>query len=206
MSAVTKRDMMRCVHKQLCKSSFSRTIMSSGLSYTNFSPRHRALLSSDSPTIDLSDAENRLCRLLDEFTQQLRAEKQVVECCIAGGWVRDKVCLSFRFLRFSESPQLLGQSSNDIDIALSSMMGFPFAVQFSQFLESRSIPVTRVTKVESRAEQSKHLETAKVAVLGLDLDFVNLRSEVYAKESRIPTKVVRILYYSILNGQWGLIA
>ncbi|KAF8525196.1 hypothetical protein BU17DRAFT_84117 [Hysterangium stoloniferum] len=148
--------------------------MSSGLSYTSLFPRHRARLSSNNMTINLSDVESQLCTLLDEFTQQLRTENQVIECCIAGGWVRDK---------------LLGLSSNDIDIALSSMMGFPFAVQFSQFLESRSIPVTRVTKVESRAEQSKHLETAKVAVLGLDLDFVNLRSEVYAEGSRIPVKV-----------------
>lgn len=71
------------------------------------------------------------------------------------------------------------------------MMGFPFALQFSAFLQSQNIPVTRVTKVESRADQSKHLETAKLAVLGLDLDFVNLRSEVYADGSRIPVKVVR---------------
>ena len=69
-------------------------------------------------------------------------------------------------------------------------MGFPFASKFAEYLKTRGIEVTRVTKVESRAEQSKHLETAKVAVLGLDLDFVNLRSEEYAEGSRIPTKVV----------------
>lgn len=83
-------------------------------------------------------------------------------------------------------------SSNDIDIALSSMMGFPFALEFSAFLQSKGIPITRVTKVESRADQSKHLETAKLSALGLDLDFVNLRSEVYAENSRVPVKVVRI--------------
>lgn len=69
-------------------------------------------------------------------------------------------------------------------------MGFPFATMFAEYLKTRGIEVTRVTKVESRAEQSKHLETAKVSVLGLDLDFVNLRSEEYAEGSRIPTKVV----------------
>lgn len=73
------------------------------------------------------------------------------------------------------------------------MMGFSFALEFSEYLQSQGIQVTRVTKVESRAEQSKHLETAKVATLGLDLDFVNLRSEEYADNSRIPTKVVRII-------------
>ena len=86
--------------------------------------------------------------------------------------------------------KLLGLESNDIDVALSSMMGFPFATMFAEYLKTRGIEVTRVTKVESRAEQSKHLETAKVSVLGLDLDFVNLRSEEYAEGSRIPTKVV----------------
>lgn len=70
------------------------------------------------------------------------------------------------------------------------MMGFPFALKFAAYLSDRGIEATRVTKVDSRAEQSKHLETAKITVLGLDLDLVNLRSEEYAEESRIPTKVV----------------
>ncbi|GJJ07153.1 hypothetical protein Clacol_001353 [Clathrus columnatus] len=122
------------------------------------------------PEIQLSDTEDQLCFLLVEFTRTL---PQAVECCIAGGWVRDK---------------LLGLSSNDIDIALS-MMGFPFAEQFSSFLQSKNIPCTRVTKVESRPDQPKHLETAKLGVLGLDLDFVNFRSEKYTSGSRIPVKV-----------------
>ncbi|KAF8588429.1 hypothetical protein K439DRAFT_1335219 [Ramaria rubella] len=143
-------------------------------SFRSLSPAHRAQLPKDSCTIRLTDLEKTLCTLLDDFTQVLRKENQIVECCIAGGWVRDK---------------LLGLESNDIDIALSNMMGFPFALKFAEYLSARGVNVTRVTKVESRAEQSKHLETAKVAVLGLDLDFVNLRSEEYAEGSRIPTKV-----------------
>jgi tRNA nucleotidyltransferase (CCA-adding enzyme) len=88
--------------------------------------------------------------------------------------------------------KLLGLESNDIDIALSSMMGFPFATKFAEYLKTRGISATQVTKVESRAEQSKHLETAKLSLLGVDLDFVNLRSEEYAEESRIPTRVVSL--------------
>ena len=38
----------------------------------------------------------------------------------------------------------------------------------------------------SNPEQSKHLETARMKVAGLELDLVNLRSEEYAESSRIP--------------------
>ncbi len=40
----------------------------------------------------------------------------------------------------------------------------------------------------SNPDQSKHLETARMTVAGLELDLVNLRSEKYADQtSRIPT-------------------
>ena len=43
-------------------------------------------------TIDLSDAEDKLCVLLDEFTRHLKDEHDIVTACrINGGWVRDKV-------------------------------------------------------------------------------------------------------------------
>ena len=38
----------------------------------------------------------------------------------------------------------------------------------------------------SNPEQSKHLETARLKLAGLEIDLVNLRSETYA-DSRIPT-------------------
>lgn len=42
--------------------------------------------------IDLSDAEDSLCSLLDEFTSHLKNEHDIVTACrINGGWVRDKV-------------------------------------------------------------------------------------------------------------------
>lgn len=42
--------------------------------------------------IELSDAEDRLCKLLDEFTRHLKSEDGIVTACrINGGWVRDKV-------------------------------------------------------------------------------------------------------------------
>lgn len=87
--------------------------------------------------------------------------------------------------------QLLGQDSNDVDICLADMMGVPFVEQFVAYLSERKhIPVNKVTKIESNPDQSKHLETARTTLLGVDLDFVNLRSEEYTDDSRIPTGVV----------------
>ncbi|KAG8909753.1 CCA tRNA nucleotidyltransferase, mitochondrial [Tulasnella sp. 417] len=127
--------------------------------------------------IQLTPQEDRLCTLLDQFTNDLKEKRpdlSPVECRIAGGWVRDK---------------LLGGDSNDIDIALSSMMGIAFAELFVPFIEERGLEVRNVTKIARNPEQSKHLETCKATLMGLEIDFVNLRSEEYAVDSRIPTKV-----------------
>lgn len=44
--------------------------------------------------IELSDAEDKLCKLLDEFARHLENEDGIVTACrINGGWVRDKVNL-----------------------------------------------------------------------------------------------------------------
>lgn len=44
--------------------------------------------------IQLSDAEDKLCNLLDEFTRHLKHHDGIVTACrINGGWVRDKVNL-----------------------------------------------------------------------------------------------------------------
>lgn len=69
-------------------------------------------------------------------------------------------------------------------------MGYPFAEQFVSFVESKDLPVKSVAKIAINPDQSKHLETAKTTVLGIELDFVNLRSEEYADDSRIPTGIV----------------
>ncbi|KAI0935817.1 hypothetical protein AcV5_004134 [Taiwanofungus camphoratus] len=126
--------------------------------------------------IKLSEDEAKLCTLLDECTQWMREKKGLeTSCRIAGGWVRDK---------------LLGMQSNDIDVALSDMMGMTFAKHFVSYCTGQKhIPVKGIARVESNPDQSKHLETAKTSVLGLDIDFVNLRSEEYSENSRIPTQV-----------------
>lgn len=45
---------------------------------------------------------------------------------------------------------------------------------------------SNIYKIERNPEKSKHLETATTKLFGLDVDVVNLRSEKYASDSRIP--------------------
>lgn len=123
-------------------------------------------------------------------------------CRIAGGWVRDKVNIHSSWvvvilvildpLSYQCILQLLGLQSNDIDIALTDIMGLAFAENFQTYCNSLpGVSIDKIAKVERNPDRSKHLETAKAKVLDIELDFVNLRSEEYAEDSRIPTQVVR---------------
>ena len=71
-------------------------------------------------------------------------------------------------------------------------MGVSFAERFVSFVSNKNLPVKSVSTIARNPEQSKHLETARTTVLGVELDFVNLRSESYAEGSRIPTEIVRV--------------
>jgi tRNA nucleotidyltransferase/poly(A) polymerase len=95
---------------------------------------------------------------------------------VAGGWVRDKI---------------MGLPSHDIDIAIDDQMGKDFAEKLSEYMKEsgRGGEIGSVGVIKSNPDQSKHLETATVRVLGFELDFVNLRAEEYT-DSRIP--VMRI--------------
>ncbi|ORX39900.1 putative tRNA adenylyltransferase [Kockovaella imperatae] len=120
--------------------------------------------------IELDPKESLFVKHLDEFSQSL---KPVVECRIAGGWVRDK---------------LLRLPSSDLDVALSTASGYQFALNFVEHLRARDISTGTVGKVAANPEQSKHLETGTTRIMDLECDFVGLRSETYA-DSRIPTEV-----------------
>ena len=85
---------------------------------------------------------------------------------------------------------MLGTQSNDIDVALANIMGVSFAEKFVDYVASKNLPVKTVATIARNPEQSKHLETAKTTVLGIELDLVNLRSESYTEDSRIPTQMV----------------
>lgn len=69
-------------------------------------------------------------------------------------------------------------------------MGVSFAEKFVDYVASKNLPVKTVATIARNPEQSKHLETAKTTVLGIELDLVNLRSESYTEDSRIPTQMV----------------
>ncbi|KAF7014959.1 hypothetical protein CFC21_028881 [Triticum aestivum] len=95
---------------------------------------------------------------------------------VAGGWVRDK---------------LLGKNSTDIDIALDDLTGKEFCEKITDYYEKViSHELKTPCVIPCKPGQSKHLETAKIIlsdISDITIDFVNLRSEKYAENSRIPT-------------------
>ncbi len=146
--------------------------------------------------IQLTEQEEAICQLLDHTCSYIQREKPEIEgvdatqrsgdgsdpceARIAGGWVRDK---------------LLERDSDDLDISLSTLTGNAFALYLKHFLSSPSFATSslaqspyfredghemgRIGKIAANPEQSKNLETATARVLGLSLDFVNLRKETY---------------------------
>ena len=119
------------------------------------------------PGISLTQREIELFAIF-RGTIEFKGRQTVAR--VAGGWVRDK---------------LLGKESDDIDVALDDQMGLEFATSVNEFLEAQGLASRRVGVIEANPEQSKHLETATTHVLGMSVDFVNLRAETYS-DSRIP--------------------
>ena len=91
---------------------------------------------------------------------------------IAGGWVRDKI------LNVTTKP--------DIDIAIDDMSGVAFARKFANFTLKASGLKIELGIIQSNPEKSKHLETAAFQLGKYSIDIVNLRTERYTEESRIP--------------------
>jgi len=136
-------------------------------------------------SIQLDPREKQLKGLLldaahfiNESPERAGAEPLVLRW--AGGWVRDK---------------LLGTASHDIDTAINSMMGYPFAEKLRQYCvdpanaAKHSIAaedIGSLHKIAANPDKSKHLETATARLFGLDVDFVNLRKETYTDGSRHP--------------------
>ena len=72
------------------------------------------------------------------------------------------------------------------------MMGLTFAEHLAAFAHQKGVETGTISKIAQNPDQSKHLETATLKIFDLDIDLVNLRSEEYASDSRIPTQVVCI--------------
>ncbi|KAG2449716.1 hypothetical protein HYH02_005243 [Chlamydomonas schloesseri] len=120
-------------------------------------------------TIQLTDKEREI---FDTLLAAVRQAGSGTTLRCAGGWVRDK---------------LLGRGSDDIDIALDDCLGKDFAELVNEFLKSQGREARHAAVIHSNPDQSKHLETARMKIGEVWLDLVNLRSETYAADSRIPT-------------------
>ncbi|KAJ1675754.1 CCA tRNA nucleotidyltransferase, mitochondrial [Spiromyces aspiralis] len=122
----------------------------------------------------LDETEDKVCDLLDRVTRHLsetRPDLPRLTLRIAGGWVRDK---------------LLGKECHDLDIAVNHMTGYQLATHVNDFLKAQGLDTRSIAKIQLNPERSKHLETATTVIFGLSIDFVNLRSETYNANSRIP--------------------
>ena len=157
--------------------------------------------------ISLNTQEQKLRSLLLEVADFVGAcdgyEKPVLR--FAGGWVRDK---------------LLGTTTKDIDVGISSLTGESFSNFMKQYLsstESSSHPgdiLGRLSTIKGNPEKSKHLETVTTKIYGIDVDLVNLRKETYSEESRNPVMdfgtaeedasrrdiTINALFYNLTNG------
>jgi tRNA nucleotidyltransferase (CCA-adding enzyme) len=189
------------------------------------------------PYITLTSEEQDLFRLL----RQARKETELTTTLrVAGGWVRDKLLATREFAQQQEekpgrltskykgsSQASMGRQgvktlSNedcqpvDIDIALDDMLGREFADHLNKYLEEAGKDTISVGVVLKNPEKSKHLETATMKVGAFWIDFVNLRAEEYAEDSRIPDLMrigtpeedafrrdltINSLFYNVNNGQ-----
>ncbi|UKZ73457.1 hypothetical protein TrVFT333_001104 [Trichoderma virens FT-333] len=138
---------------------------------------------STNKSVQLTQREQQLRLLLINVAKFIDTTAKLDQPLVlrwAGGWVRDR---------------LLGRESHDIDVAINAMTGQQFAQHLSEYCKQPDAAQThgfapgdigRLHHIASNPDKSKHLETAMVKLFGMDLDFVNLRKETYAEDSRNP--------------------
>ncbi len=81
----------------------------------------------------------------------------------------------------------MGIESDDIDIALDDMYGQEFAKLITEHLnKEENSDKKRFGVIKANSDKSKHLETATIRVGDMWIDLVNLRSETYSEDSRVP--------------------
>ena len=137
----------------------------------------RFTITMDSMEQQVFDILQQTATALEEGRMQIptRPNCQRVEIRVAGGWVRDK---------------LLGLSTHDVDIALDSCTGVEFATLVQDYMEMHQRGHPKMGIIAANPSQSKHLETATMNLYGVDVDFSNLRHELYQDDSRIPSTTV----------------
>ena len=147
----------------------------------------------------LNETEKKIFALL----KQVVADKaHGTTLRVAGGWVRDK---------------LLGKESHDIDIAVDNMSGLAFARLTREWMQENGMKVPKdVAVVEANPDAKKSLETAILNVMGIPIDFVQLRADVYGSDTRRPDTVAGVppeedakrrdlsinsIFYNVNNGE-----
>ena len=147
-------------------------------------------------SIVLTSKEKELFNLLLKINEELKLD---LVLRIAGGWVRDKI---------------MGKTSDDIDITIDKMTGVSFASKIKEYFEKNELEEIKIGHIEANPEQSKHLETATIKIMDIVIDLVNLRTEDYTDNSRIPNikigtpyddarrrdLTINSLYYNINRG------
>ncbi|CAN8074467.1 unnamed protein product [Agarophyton chilense] len=123
-------------------------------------------------SVSLTSLETKLFDLLLEVARTVSPQPTLR---VAGGWVRDKILYPNATL-----------TNVDIDIALDTMLGIQFAERINHYLDEHHMPHASVGLIQKNPDQSKHLETATMRVMDVCLDLVNLRTETYSHDSRIP--------------------
>lgn len=66
------------------------------------------------------------------------------------------------------------------------MSGVQFVMMLKEEFEKEGEHLHKIHVIKQNPEKSKHLETATCSLFGYEIDFVNLRGEEYAQDSRIP--------------------
>ncbi|KAI5949931.1 CCA1 [Candida jiufengensis] len=125
--------------------------------------------------INLTESEQNIRNVLVGYCEYYnKINKPSLTLRITGGWVRDK---------------LLGYDSQDIDIAVNCLTGEEFVHGLQKYLYDKEpeISMNHVHTIKMNPLKSKHLETCTTKLYGIDLDFINLRSEEYTDDSRVPT-------------------
>jgi tRNA nucleotidyltransferase/poly(A) polymerase len=122
------------------------------------------------PILTLSEDEKEVFEM---FRTVVKEQSLQTTVRVAGGWVRDK---------------LLGLSGKeDIDVALDDCTGRVFCEALNEWSERTLGRSFAVGIVRLNPDKSKHLETATMQLGRYSCDFVNLRTEEYASDSRVPT-------------------
>jgi len=128
----------------------------------------------------LKSAENKLSaivpdaleqKIFDILSQVASELPQKPTLRVAGGWVRDK---------------LLGKNNKDIDFTVDNMTGLAFAEATVKWMKQHGYETSSVGEIKENPDQSKNLATATTFIMGLPIDFAQLRKETYDSDSRIP--------------------